>query len=159
MAKRVELGGLTPQEAEAARLRATGLSQTESYRRAFKIVRAKPKGLWERASRLFARPEVQARIDELLRASKVADILSVGQSFAELQDMKRAAFEDGNHTACAQYKRLEMQALGMTKDIVAISLEQRSSDSELIQRVADGDPAMVAALREILGASDGFTEH
>ena len=54
MGKRVELDGLTPEESNAARLRAQGLSQVESYRRAFDVKRMKPKTVYEKSSKLFS---------------------------------------------------------------------------------------------------------
>ena len=73
MAKRVELGGLTPQEAEAARLRATGLSQAEAWRQAFNKRRVKPQTAWTEASKVFAKPKVSQRVAELLRGLQALD--------------------------------------------------------------------------------------
>ena len=90
-----------------------------------------------------------------MRAAKIQNIVSVDESLAELQDLKRAAFEDKNHTACAQYKRLEMQALGVLRDNIALRVEERMSDDDLIRHLAGDDPKKAAVLREIM-VRDGF---
>ena len=48
------------------------------------------------------------------------------------------------------------QAVGALKDDVALTVEQRQDDATLIEQLADGDPAKLAALRAVLGAKDTF---
>lgn len=156
MAKRIELDGLTPQEAEAAKLRATGLSQAEAYRRAFKVQRMKPKKVYEKASTLFGRPAVKGRVRELLKAAKVQDLISVGEWLELVRDGVEKAKADNNMTAFFNGTRQLGQALGALKDNVNLTVEQQMSDAELIERLAMDDPAKVAALQQILGAADKF---
>ncbi len=158
MSKRVELDGLSPQEAEAARLRATGLSQVESYRQAFSTGRAKQKTLYERSSKLFAKPEMKTRIRELLSASKLADLESLGEASQKLLEDIDAARERGNDNAVMGFTRIKMQMHGALKDAVSLSVEQRQDDATLIDQLAGDDPAKAAALRQVLGASEGFDE-
>jgi hypothetical protein len=52
MVNKRELDELTPQEAQAAAYRAQGLTQSDAYRRAYNVKRAKPKTVHEKASRI-----------------------------------------------------------------------------------------------------------
>jgi hypothetical protein len=150
--------GLSPQESRAAALRAQGWTQADAYRQAFDIKRAKQKTIIEKASRLFAKSNMKARVRELLKAARVTDIESVGEAFSTmLEDMQAARF-DGNHNAVAQFSRLKLQAHGALRDKVSMTIEERASDLDLIQRLAAGDPQKGAALRVLLGASDSFGE-
>ncbi len=158
MGKRVELDGLTPEESNAAKLRAQGLSQVESYRRAFDVKRMKPKTVYEKSSKLFAKPAMQTRVETLLRAARVEDIDSVGQAFDDLLRLLAKAETEGNLTAAANLMRQRLQAHGILRDRVTFTLEEQTSDADLIERLAGDDPAKLAALRVILGAPDGFEE-
>ena len=112
MAKRVEdQDNLTPQEAQACVYRAQGLDQTEAYRRAFDVGRQSQKTSTEKASRLFARGKVQARIQSLLDAAKVSDLLSAGAWLDQLKTDVATARAAGNHNAVMNGTRLLGQAL------------------------------------------------
>ena len=159
MGKRIEdQDGLTPEEAKACLYRAQGLSQSDAYRRAFNKPQAKPKTINEKACRLFAKPAVEARVRELLSASKLADIESLGEASQKLLEDTEAARQDGNHNAVMGFTRIKMQMHGALKDAVSLSVEQRTDDDTLLEQLAGGDPAKLAAARVILGAKDGFDE-
>ncbi len=158
MAKRVELDGLTPQEAQACVYRVQGLDQTEAYRRAFDVGRQSRKTSTEKASRLFARGNVQARIETLLDAARVQDLLSAGVWLDQLKTDVATARADKNHNAVMNGTRLLGQALGVLKDNVNVTVERRASDNELIALLAKDNPELAAALRQNLGAPDGFEE-
>ncbi len=159
MAKRVEdQDGLTPEEAKACLYRAQGLSQSDAYRRAFNKPQAKPKTINEKACRLFARPAVQARVSDLLSASKLADLESLGEASQKLLEDIDAARERGNDNAVMGFTRIKMQMHGALKDAVSLSVEQRTDDATLIDQLSAGDPTKAAALRQVLGAPEGFEE-
>ena len=69
--------GLTRPEAAAAKAYASGLGQADAYRAGFHG-QSKPSTIHSKASVLFARPDIRARIRDLLRAAKISDITSVG---------------------------------------------------------------------------------
>ncbi len=156
MVNRREIDGLTVQETKAAAFRAQGMSQSDAYRQAFNIKRAKPKTVHEKASRLFARPKVRARVDELLRMAKIEDIDSVGKAFDHLLRLLEKAEADGNYNAAAQLMRQRLQAHGMLRDKLVLSAESKLSDGQLIERLAGNDPEKIAAARLLLGAPSGF---
>ncbi len=158
MARITDEDGLTPQESRAAALLAQGLSQADAYRQAFEVKRLKPETVWNKASKLFGRCEVQARVRGLLKAARVEDIESVGEAFnVMLGDMDKAR-ADGNHNAVMGYTRIKMQAHGALKDTVSMTVVQRASDSDLIDQLAKDDPNLAAAFRKALGAADTFDD-
>ena len=147
--------GLTRQEAEACRLLVSGMTQSDAYRQAFKARESEAKSIHERASRLFAKPQVQTRVRKLLDHANIQDLDSVGRAFADLQvDIKRAKELD-NMTAVAQLQRLRLQVLGMLKENVSLTVEQRSDDDSLIKRIAGDDADLAESLRRRLG-QEGF---
>ncbi len=150
--------GLSPQESRAAVLRAQGLSQAEAWRQAFNRPRVKPQTAWTEASKVFTRPNVSQRVSELLRAARVEDIDSVGQAFDDLLRLLVKAEDEGNLTAAANLMRQRLQAHGILRDRVAFTLEEQTSDADLIEQLSGGDVKKAAALRTILGAPEGFEE-
>ena len=157
MAKRVEdQDGLTPREAKACLYRVQNMTQSDAYRKAFNKPRASAKTVNEKACRLFARPATQAWVRDLLQAAKVQDLLSAGAWLDQLKADVATARADGNHNAVMNGTRLLGQALGVLKDTVNVSVEQRASDSELIDQLAKDDPNLAAAFRKSLGAADTF---
>ncbi len=158
MTKVVDGDGLTPQEAQACVYRATGLSQSDAYRRAFNVKRIKPETVWNKASKLFSRSEVQARVGTLLKAARVEDIDSVGQAFDDLLRLLVKAEDEVNLTAAANLMRQRLQAHGILRDRVAFTLEEQTSDADLLERLAGDDPAQLAVAQRMLGSADGFEE-
>ena len=159
MAKRVEdQDGLTAQESKACLYRMQGLDQTQAYRRAFNVGRQSQKTSTEKASRLFARGKVQARIQTLLDAARVQDLLSAGAWLDQLKTDVATARAAGNHNAVMNGTRLLGQALGVLKDNVNVTVEQKADDDYLLSSLAGDDPVKLAALRELLGAADAFGE-
>ena len=53
---------------------------------------------------------------------------------------------------------LKGKSIGMFKDNVVLTELQGTSDNDLIEKLAKDDPKTAAALREILGASEGFDD-
>ena len=159
MVNKRELDGLTIQEAQAAAFRAQGMSQSDAYRQAFNVTRAQPKTVHEKASRLFARDKVKARVRELLRNARVQDIDSVGEAFDHLLRLIQKAETDGNLNAAAQLMRQRLQTHGMLRDTVVLTSESQLTDEQLIEKLAGDDPAKLAAARMLLGAGEGFPEN
>ena len=152
--------GLSPQESRAAVLRATGMSQAEAWRQAFNRPRVKPQTAWTEASKVFARPNVRQRVDALLRAAKPEDLDSIGQAVDDLLQLITKCVEEGNLTAAANLMRQRLQVHGALRDRLLITPEARTSDADLIEQLSEGDPAKGAALRQVLGAAEGFdTRH
>ncbi len=150
--------GLTPQESQAAVLRATGMSQAEAWRQAFNRPRVKPQTAWTEASKVFSRPKVSQRVSELLKTARIEDIDSVGAAFDDLLRLLTKAEDEGNLTAAANLMRQRLQAHGILRDRVTLTLAETTSDADLIEQLSGGDVKMAAALRAMLGAAEGFGE-
>ena len=82
---------------------------------------------------------MQARVETLLRAARVEDIDSVGQAFDDLLRLLAKAEADGNLTAAANLMRQRLQAHGILRDRVAFTLEEQTSDADLIEQLSGGD--------------------
>jgi hypothetical protein len=109
---------LKPADEKFAANLAKGLEQAEAYRKSRDCKGASPQRVAERACRLAAKPQLKARVTELLHEAKIADIDSVGVAYRQLlADMERAR-ADKNHTALAAYSRIRVQVLGMVRDNV-----------------------------------------
>jgi hypothetical protein len=131
------------------------MSQSDAYRRAYNVQRAKPKTVHEKASRLFARDKVKARVRELLRQARVTDIDSVGEAFDHLLRLLEKAEKDGNYNAAAQLMRQRLQTHGLLRDRIVLSAESQLSDEQLLERLSGGDPERLAAAR----VYEGETKH
>lgn len=145
-------GGLTPNEEQFARNRAKGHSQAESYRLAWPGTRLKPQPVAEAAMRIARRPNVIARIAELLKAARAADLDSDGSVVADTIDACRASFEAGNMTAYVAALRLRSQQRAMLRDSLTVTAEGRLSDDELVEQLSRGDAARAATIRSLIGA-------
>jgi hypothetical protein len=89
-------GSLTPQQEAFALLVASGKSQAEAYRTAYaKSTTWKESAVWERASRLSAKPEVIARVAEhradLAKRSLWSREDSVRSLMGVIRDAERAS--------------------------------------------------------------------
>lgn len=151
-----QTGELTAQEAKACVYRAQGKSKSECYRLAFDKSRAKPKSINEQATRLFGSHQMQSRVASLLASVTAVGMTTIGQCLLELEDWKRMAVEDRNHNALTSYKRMEMQAKGILKDNLALTVEGTADDSMILDKLSGKDKAKLAVLRAVLGAPEGF---
>ena len=53
---------------------------------------------------------------------------------------------------------MEMQAKGILKDNLALTVESSADDGTLLEKLAGKDKAKLAALKAVLGAAEGFNE-
>src|SRR5262249_16605392 len=110
----------------------------------------------ERASRLAKKPQVVARVQELLRQSTVRQIDSVGQAHADLLADMEAARAAENWTALAAFTRTRASILGMIKDSMSFTVESQMSGDALIKQIAADDPELAALLRRRMGNMAAF---
>ena len=149
---------LKPADERFAALLAQCLAQTEAYRKSHACEGIAPQTIAERASRLAAKPQVKARVQALLREAKVPDLDSIGEAYKDLLNDIDGARAAKNWTALATMHRIRLQVLGMLKDTVNVTIEQRMSDDELIRRLADGDQDKAALLRQMMGKPDEYLQ-
>ncbi len=148
--------GLMPKEAAAAKAYASGLNQSESYRRAFGS-RSKPSIVHSKASILFGKPVVRERVRQLLRAAKISDVITVGEHIHKMVAARETAFEEKNYTAAASWDKTIAQCLAMTQQRVSVSVMHDVSDEQLVSRIADGDKALAEALGAKLAIGNSFS--
>ena len=151
-----QTGELTAQEAKACAHRAQGKSKSDAYRLAFTKRRCTEKSLNEQASHLFAKPQIQSRVTELLSQARVQDLLSIGEWGEMVLDGARDTREAKNWPAFANLTRQLGQAVGALQETVSMTIEGRTDDLVLLEKLAGSDPAKLAALQAVLGAKDTF---
>lgn len=150
--------GLTAAQDKFCTLLCKGVPQIHAFRQAGMGKRLSDSHAANKASDLAKRPDIQRRCAELLAASAVADLDSVGQAYADLLRVMATAEREGNLTAYAALARQRLQVLGMLRDNVSLTLENSSADQQLLDRLAAGDPAVRLALEQAIGRR-GFTQH
>ena len=147
---------IKPIDAECARLYAAGKSQSEAYRLTHPGSRAKPNVIHDLACKLFAKPEVQARIAELLRNALVEDIISQGDVVRLILEGHEDAKANKNDTARASFTKQLGQAVALFRERVFVGVEKSETDEELITRLSGGDAHKATMLRAIIG-KDSFS--
>ena len=91
--------GLTAAQYGFCKLVARGTSLTDAYKNAYNCRKALAKTINRKAAALYARPEIRTTIEQLVSASKIQDIDSVGAAYADTLRFQRQAVEAGNWTA------------------------------------------------------------
>ena len=145
--------GLTARERQFCRNLCKGMTQLAAYRAAGYGKRANDTTAKAKASRMAGRDIVRATVAEMLQASGVKDLDSVGQAFSDLlQDIASARAQE-NWTAVAALTRQRLQVLGMLTDRMSVTVENSASDSELAARLAGDDPERQRLIASMLGKS------
>ena len=143
------------EEQQFALLLATGYNQTDAYKEVFpRSKRWKADSVTNKASEFARRASVQARVRELLRASRLSDLTSIGEWYQQLMDAIERAKDDGAHSAEMTGIRQAGQAIGALQNTVVLDASSLVSDDALIARLAGDDPRKAAMLRAIIGAED-----
>jgi len=142
---------LNGKQAEFARLRACGYSQSDAFRLSHDVKRMKAETVHQKASRLAADSNVKARIRELLREARIEDIVSVGEAVKFILEGRERAIAAGNSTAEAAFTLQITKITGMNRESVLVGAEKSETDEQLIARLAQGDEKRAALLRELIG--------
>jgi hypothetical protein len=161
--------GLTAQEGKYCLHRSRGSSQRQAYEQAFPKSRATPETIDNLACKLEKRSEVQARIKELLRSMKAADIVSQGEWLQWVNEVAKEAHGSKQYAAAIQGLRLIGQANGAISDRALGQSELGFSEENLLERLSGGDPDKKRLLASLLGkpsfassvqtATDSHTKH
>lgn len=140
-----------------ARHLAMGATQADAYRAAY----GRDKGVNDNSTKVSAcklarRPEIQARVAELLKESKVTDLDSVGEAWSDLRNLYKTTVDKEQFTAASSLMRQRLQGLGALKDNLTIQTDN-VSDDYIIDRLSQGDPDKAAMLKAIVG-QDSFDD-
>lgn len=149
---------LTDSQERYCFFRANGETQTTAYAKSHHVTGLAAQTINNRANKLEKRAGIVERINTLVAEKKVSDVLSVGTALTDLLEDMKGAREAKNWTALATFHRLTLQVLGLLKENIVLTEEQRLPDDELIARIAAGNTEMGAALKSMLGSSDAFKE-
>ena len=149
---------LKPSQEKYAALLARGLTQADAYRQSHAVEGVNPQRISERACKLAAKDQVKARVQALLSEAKVSDLLSAGTAISKLLEDMEGARAAKNWTALASFHRLSLQVLGLLKENIVLTEEERLTDEELIKRLAVGDPGTASMLRNMIGSADEFVQ-
>ena len=159
MAKHVDpQTGLTPAQEAYCVHRANGFDKVNSYTQSHSIKGVSQKAIAQRANRLDNNVDVIERVRVLVSEKNLGDCLSVGAALTALLKDMEGAREAQNWTALSSFHRLCLQCLGLLKENLILTEEQRMPDEELIKRVAGGNTALGRELSLALGSKDAFRE-
>jgi hypothetical protein len=102
------------------------------------------------ASRLKQRPEIQARLAELLAAGAEWAEVSAEGVVQMLVDSDNKAVEAKQYGPAVRAAELLGRRHGMFVDKTALTTESRLSDADLLARLAGDEPSKVELLRGLL---------
>ncbi len=143
------------QEQRFAALVAQGVPYTEAFIAIRPRAKAwKPESLRPEASKFAARPNVVTMVRELLHASKLQDIDSVGEWHNRVQTSITKADEDGAHASVMTGHRMIGQSIGAVQQNIRLDASSLLDDSALIAKLAGDDEHKAAMLRAIIGSED-----
>ena len=138
---------------------ARGVGQGVAWQRAIEAdtgeIKELTNSLRSQASQKAKQPWIVEHLERLLDNAAVTDIDSIGQAYNDMRDLLKKAENKENYNAAAQLTRLRLQAIGALKNEVYV--QSSIDDKILIDRLANGDPVKIAALKEML-TPDSFEE-
>ena len=152
-----DINGLTAKEAQFATLLSKGCTGAEAYRLAYDS-NAKPESVWTEASKIRARPEVRQRVQELLAQARLHDMDSIGEAILRTKELIQQAAEHKNYSAAMKGNSDLLKMHGLLRDTLVVQWEASLTDAQLVDRLAQGDPALAEAAQKLLRAPSSFAE-
>ncbi len=145
--------GLTKKQRVFAAGLAQGKTQADAYRAAKLAIDPLDdsdltKGQRATATKWAKLTKVQDHIEKLSSAMTMSDIDDQATAYRALLDIQRDARADKNHNAAVQAQRLRMQAMQMLDQKIVVS--QQMDDELLLDRLANGNPAVKSQLQTLL---------
>ncbi len=117
---------------------------------------AKGKSATVTSTRIMKRLDVQEYIAKLQEEAAERNNVTVDDITKELDKIGDAAKRANQFGPAVRALELKGKSIGMFKDNVVLTELQGTSDNDLIEKLAKDDPKTAAALREVLGAPEGF---
>ena len=108
------------------------------------------------ATRIMKDPEVKEYIAVLQAEIAERNNVTPDEVIKNLRDTITQGRVDKQHGPVVRATELLGKTVGMFKDHVVLTELQETSDSDLIDKMTKGDEKKAAALRELLGAAEGF---
>lgn len=108
------MSDLTPKQEAFAQAVASGMSQSDAYRNAYKVRETtKPDSVNQKASRLMAEVKVRARVEELRKPVVEAAQITLASHLERLRALSRAAEEGGQYSAAISAEVARGKASGL----------------------------------------------
>ena len=149
--------GLKPSEEKFAALIAMGCSQREAYQKSYRAHGLTITVIDSRATRVAAKPLVIERAKSILRESQILDWYSKAEWFQDVIACFRAAKDDKNWTACANFTRQLGQSVGaLTESNLTVNVTSNMTDEEVVKRLAGKDPDKAKMIQAIVGSADTY---
>jgi phage terminase small subunit len=145
-------GALTPRQERFAREYLIDLDATHAAVRAGYSEKTANK----QGPRLKKHPLVQERIAELQQAAADRNDVEVDEVIKMLRASYREAKAAKQHGPAVRAAELLGKTMGMFSDKITLTDEQKMTDDELIQKLAEGNPEKATVLRKTLLVPDGF---
>jgi hypothetical protein len=136
---------------------ALGYDGSDAYRRAFKAKRLDAETVAKRANRLLNEPGVRDKIALCVAELKLEQLDSLGKCYSELIDSLAQCKASKNWAAYFSGMRLRLQCMGMLKENIHLTSEQKLSDEQLLDRLGSKDPHAKAMIKAVLGSGDAYS--
>lgn len=142
---------LTPKQEAFAQAVASGMSQADAYRHAFKVREGtKPESIQQAASRVMANVKVASRVDEI-RAPAVKNArITLESHLADLQRLRDGAEAAGQYSAAIKAAELTGKVSGLYSE----KIELTGKGGGPIEQRLDVSGLSTATLAELMKARD-----
>lgn len=144
-------------EIEFSSLIALGMNPSDAYKRAFRAKRVTADVIAKRADRLCKEQRIIDRVAMCVAELKLEQIDSLGKAYRDLLDSLDKCLDAKNYAAYFSGMRLRLQCLGMLKDNINITSEQKMTDEQLLDRLGSKDPELKGKLRLVVGSGDAYS--
>src|SRR5688572_8323112 len=135
---------------------ALGYDQSDAYRRSYKAKRLTADVIANRASRLANEQRIIDRVALCVTELKLEQLDSLGKCYKDLIEGIELAKSAKNYNAMFAGMRLRLQCMGLLKENVHITSEQRMTDAQLVEQIGAKDPTIRDKLKVIMGSGDAF---
>src|SRR6266852_4950124 len=148
----IDLPELTNKQYKFVQLVLEGKTLTDSYKGAYDCATMAETTIWAAASRMRHDCKITAWISAARRAGADHSIRTAATHIANLTEIREEARASGNYGDAAQCEIHTGKVSGLYQDQLEIT--HKSSDLDLINAIAQGDPTLAAALRKRLLGED-----
>jgi hypothetical protein len=157
MAESGQKPALEPREVAFCGYVALGHDHSDAYRRAYKAKRLTTEIIAKRADRLAQRQDIRDRVAMCVNEFKLEQLDSLGKCYSELIDSLAQCKLSKNWAAYFSGMRLRLQCMGMLKENIHLTSEQKLSDEQLLDRLGSKDPHAKAMIKAVLGSGDAYS--
>lgn len=154
-----DLPTLTAQQLDFVKELLSGKNASDAYRAAYDCSNMLPNTIWCEASKLRNCPKVSQWVSAAKKAHLGASTLSLENHLRELERLKEAALESGNHGAAIQAEQLRGKASGHYVDQIR---DLTFDPHDTLAQIAELSPELAKILANQEGIEfvpEGETKH